>query len=516
MGYKAKGRVVHYVKSGFEVEEFLKCRRNPYYFIAKYVKITSQRRGVVNFIPYKFQASILMGWISYKESCMLKPRQMGISTLLAGYFLWMFTFYQDKELLIISIRQDTARALMRRIKFMYINLPDFLKVEIINGTNTQVGTSDMLMGANGCMLEVTGSTDNAGRSGSYFAVAMDEAAFQRHASTTFGAAAPAALNNGGQVIVLSTAFGMGNFFHETYIGALAGTNGFHPMRLKWQMHPDYTIKWYEAQRKLLGKLRCAQEIDCNFLQSGYNVFDMAKIRAIEDRMREGPEPIKMSNEHWLQYFKPIPGIQYTIGADVATGRGRDNSAFSIYMQTKEGRKEVSCFKGKLGVREFAHLMMKAGRLYNYATLAPEINSIGEGVIATIQAEGYPNVYHTVSEVLRLDEFEKNERMIEGWITTGKSRHEIITGMDDDLSDDLVEIWNPYFPQEAYTFIYDHSNRPAAYGKTGGGGRAATMYEEESETQTYSDDAILASCITNAAIKNPAKFRGAMPIWTPGG
>lgn len=513
MGYKAKGRVVHYVKSGFEVEEFLKCRKNPFYFINTYVKITSQRHGAVNFVPYAFQASILMGWLRYKETCMLKPRQMGISTLLAAYFLWMFIFYTDKELLIISIRQDTARALMRRIKFMYINLPDFLKVEIVNGTPSQVGTSDMMVGSNGCILEVTGSTDNAGRSGSYFAVAMDEAAFQRHASTTFGAAAPAALNNGGQVIILSTAFGMENFFYQTYSGALANTNGFHPMRLKWQMHPDYTDEWHARQYKLLGKMRTAQEIDCNFLQSGYNVFDMAKIRAIEDRMMgdDAIEPLVSHNGNLLEYFKPVPGIQYTLGADVATGRGRDSSAFSIY--DPKG-KEVACYNGKIGVRDYANLMMKVGAKYNYAILAPEINSIGEGVIATIQAEGYPNVYHTVSDVLRLDEFEKNEKMIEGWITTGKSRHEIISGMDDDLSDDLVEIWNPFFVRESYTFIYNSANRAAAAGKTGGAGRNATMYEEESETMTNTDDSILASCITNAVRKNHAKFRGAMPIWVP--
>ncbi len=512
MGVIAGKRVVHYVKSGFQVEEFMKCRKSPYYFIHKYVRITHQQRGSIPFVPYPFQASILMGWLKYQATCMLKPRQMGISTLAAGYLLWMFLFHSHKDLLLISIKQNTARALMRRIKHMYRNLPDFLKIEIVNGSGGSLGTADILMGANGSTLEVQGSTNDAGRSGSYACVVFDEAAFQLHADTTFGAAGPATLNNGGKIIVLSTAFGMGNFFHRTYTGALAGDNGFHPIRLKWQMHPDYDAVWHARQLALLGRLRTAQEIDCNFLQSGYNVFDMAKIRAIEDRLLEFDPVETREDDKWLIYEKPVAGIEYVLGGDVATGRSRDYSTFSIF---KLDGTEVACYKAKIGVRNYAKLIMRAGRYYNNALLAPEVNAIGEGVVAVCQEDGYDNIYHSVSKVLHLDEFEKDESMVQGWLTTGKSRHEIITGMDDDLKDDLVELNNPYFVQEAYTFIYNAANKAIAMGKGSSNKdrNSALMYEDEDAGTTYTDDAILGACIGNEVRKNPARWRGTMPIWT---
>ncbi len=437
---------------------------------------------------------------------------MGISTLVAGYLLWLFTFHSHKHALLVSIKQITARALMRRIKHMYNNLPDFLKVEVVNGSGSNVGTADMMIGANGSVIEVTGATHDAGRSGSYSCLVLDEAAFQQRADTVFGAAGPATLNNGGQVIILSTAFGMGNFFHRTYTGAMAGDNGFHPIRLKWQMHPDYTQAWHDRQLSLLGKLRTAQEIDCNFLQSGYNVFEMAKIKVIEDRLFE-KNPVETREDGRLKiYHKPVAGMEYWLAADVATGRGRDYSAFSVFDHTGL---EPACFKGKLGVRDFAKLMMKTGNFFNYATLAPEVNAIGEGVVATIQEEGYRKVYNTVGKVLRLDEFQKDESMVAGWLTTGKSRHEIITGMDDDLADDLVELWNPYFVQEAHTFIYNEANRPTAMGKgnkSGADRNSALMYEEEGAGTTYTDDSIMGACIGNEVRKNPGRFKGALPIY----
>lgn len=511
---RARSAPVHFVKTGKQLEEVAKCRLNPFYFIHNYIRITHQMKGDIPFAMYPFQAAIMTGWLRHQATCLLKPRQMGMSTLVAAYLLWMWTFHPNKDLLLVSIKQSTARALMRRVKFMYNHLPDYLKMEVVNGgARGSVGTADMMVGANGSTLEMVGSTQDAGRSGSYSLVVFDEAAFQRFADTTFGAAGPATLNNGGQLIVLSTAFGVGNFFHKTYTGGISGENGFHSQRLKWQHHPDYTQEWHDQQLSLLGRLRTAQEIDCNFLQSGYNVFDMGKIRAIEDRIRE-LEPDRREDGRLLLYEKPIAGVPYWLSADVASGRARDSSAFSImYNQGGKGI-EAGCFKGKLGVRDFGNLMMKVGTEYNMATLAPEINAIGEGVMATIQGAYYPNVYHTVSNVLRLGDYSDNDRAfsdVMGWLTTSKTRSEIITGLDDDLSDETLELNNPFFVGEANSFVYGANNRAAAMGK-GSGREKVGMYEEDSVETIYSDDSIMAAGIGNAVRKAPSRFTSPLPVY----
>ena len=90
-------------------------------------------------------------------------------------------------------------------------------------------------------------------------------------------------------------------------------------------------------------------------------------------------------------------------------------------------------------------------------------------------------------------------MIAGWLTTGKSRHQIISGLDDDLDNDLVEINNPYFIAEAWTFIYDENNKAIAQGK--GNKKSNDDIEDEDATNSYTDDSIFSVCIANEVRKN---------------
>ena len=57
----------------------------------------------------------------------LKARQLGLSTLTAGYALWMMTFQHDKNILVIATKQDTAKNLVTKVRVMHANLPAWLK-----------------------------------------------------------------------------------------------------------------------------------------------------------------------------------------------------------------------------------------------------------------------------------------------------------------------------------------------------------------------------------------------------
>ncbi len=46
-----------------------------------------------------------------RMNVILKARQLGISTLTAGYALWMMTFHKDKNILVIATKQDVAKNL---------------------------------------------------------------------------------------------------------------------------------------------------------------------------------------------------------------------------------------------------------------------------------------------------------------------------------------------------------------------------------------------------------------------
>jgi len=67
-------------------------------------------------------------------------------------------------------------------------------------------------------------------------------------------------------------------------------------------------------------------------------------------------------------------------------------------------------------------------------------------------------------------------------------------MDTDIREEAIVIKDPFFLQEAYTFIYDESNRPVALGKNRRSGSSGGG--EELDDDSFTDDSIMAKCITN--------------------
>jgi len=68
-------------------KEYIKCAVDPTYFMRKYCIIQHPQRGKVNFNLYDFQADTLEKIVSNNYTVILKARQLGLSTLTAGYAL---------------------------------------------------------------------------------------------------------------------------------------------------------------------------------------------------------------------------------------------------------------------------------------------------------------------------------------------------------------------------------------------------------------------------------------------
>lgn len=68
-------------------KEYLKCAMDPVYFMRKYCIIQHPQRGKVNFNLYDFQAETLKKIVTNNYTVILKARQLGLSTLTAGYAL---------------------------------------------------------------------------------------------------------------------------------------------------------------------------------------------------------------------------------------------------------------------------------------------------------------------------------------------------------------------------------------------------------------------------------------------
>ena len=216
--------------------EYLKCAKDPAHFMKKYCNIQHPQRGRILFNLYPFQEKVLHLMQENPYSIILKSRQLGISTLAGGYSLWMMLFHKDKNILCIATKQETARNMVTKVKFMYEGLPSWLKIPAEENNKLSLRLS------NGSIIKATSASSDAGRSEAVSLLLIDEAAFIDQIGEIW-ASAQQTLATGGGAIVLSTPYGTGNWFHKTWVSAENKENDFLPIRLPWDVHPERDQTW---------------------------------------------------------------------------------------------------------------------------------------------------------------------------------------------------------------------------------------------------------------------------------
>lgn len=473
--------------SSEQVRTLARVVQDVFYF-SLFIFVVHPVRGKVRFELYPYQKSVLYQFVKDRFNIILKFRQAGITELISMYCLWLAMYHPNKKINIISIKDTTAKKVLKKIKYMYKNLPPYLQVPIINGRTGEYGSASMIEFNNGSFIESIPTSSEAGRSESLSLLVIDEAAIVRWADQIWAAAFPT-LSTGGSAIVNSTPYGIGNFYHSKWVDAIAGGNEFTPIRLYWKMHPERDIEWYNQMSTALGPKRTAQEIDGDFLSSGNSVFDLMDIKAIEDCLSDFPVIKRRYNGQYLQFNEPEPDKDYFIGADVATGRATDYSSFTC--MDKVGEEQV-VYKGRMSVDKYARLLGDTGQLFNWATLAPESNDVGLAVTSMLQAEGYPKLYYFQKMVKKKGKTRPEVDTAPGWLTTSKNRPVIIDGLEADIRNDVITCKDPFFVYEAKTFIYDSLGRPVAMGKH----KANREGDDSLSEDTYADDDIMGKAICN--------------------
>ena len=107
-------------------KEYKKCILDPVYFMKKYCTIQHPKDGKIKFNLYDYQEKCLTEFTKSRYNIILKSRQLGISTLSAGYALWMILFHADKNVLVIATGKDVAKNLVTKVRVMYDGLPSWL------------------------------------------------------------------------------------------------------------------------------------------------------------------------------------------------------------------------------------------------------------------------------------------------------------------------------------------------------------------------------------------------------
>ena len=442
--------------------EYAKCATDPVYFLGKYGIIQHPVRGKVNFNLYDFQEKSLQSFMQHDYNIVLKARQLGLSTLTAGYALWMMTFQQDKNILVIATKQETAKNLVTKVRVMHANLPGWLKQPCVEDNKLS------LRYKNGSQIKAVASSEESGRSEALSLLIIDEAAFIDKIDTIWGAAQQT-LATGGRALVISTPNGVGNFFHKTWIGAEDGTNDFNFIKLHWSVHPERGQEWRDEQDKLLGPSLAAQECDCDFITSGRGVIDGLLLENLkESSVREPMEKRGIDSNYWI-WQPPNYTKNYVVSADVSRGDGTDYSAFHII--DVESLEQVAEYKGKISTQDFGNMLVNVASEYNNALLVVENNNIGWAAIQQVIDREYPNLFYTSKDLQYVDvqhqmtnKYRSQERnMVPGFSTTSKTRPLIVAKLEEMFREESVVVHSQRLIDELFVFIYNGNKAEAMTG-----------------------------------------------------
>ena len=440
-------------------QEYVKCASDPVHFMKKYCFIQHPQRGRIQFALYPFQEKVLKLYQDNPYSIVLKSRQLGISTLCAGYSLWLMLFHKDKNILCIATKQETAKNMVTKVKFMYENLPSWLKIPADENNKLNLRLN------NGSQIKATSAASDAGRSEAVSLLIIDEAAFIDNIGEIW-ASAQQTLATGGGCIALSTPYGTGNWFHKTWVKAEENSqdNLFLPIKLPWFVHPERDQEWRNRQDELLGDPRmAAQECDCDFSTSGDVVFFPEYMEYYEKTFIKDPlERRGVDGNLWI--WEPCDySRDYMVIADIARGDGKDYSAFHIL--DVENNVQVGEYRGKLGTKEYGHLLVGIATEYNNALLVPENASIGWSTIQTVIDRGYDNLYYSpksgeVRAESYFDKYMDTSKMTPGFTMSSRTRPMVISKFQESISDKGVTIYSKRLLEEMRTFIW-RNGRPEA-------------------------------------------------------
>lgn len=439
-----------------------KCQRSPLFFFRNYVYI-QHPQGRRLFEPREPQIEATLRWQTGSNSLTLKARQIGWSTLVACYVLWLVFFNPDKRVLLISKGEREAAELLTKVRFAYDHLPPWLRQvgpKLVNDNQTSMKF------ANGSEVLSLPSANNPGRGFTGALVIVDEWAFLQDPDAAWASIEPIT-DIGGQIIGLSTANGSGNFFHTLWERSEAGLTSFEIMFFPYNAVPERDDGWYEKKKIDLPSWQLHQEYPSNpreaFIKSGNPVFGEF-LDKFEQLMRPGRsgEVVEWAGtldfregDGCLELWEgPIIGDVYVIGADVAEGLIHGDFSTADVVRHRTGE-VVAKWRGHIEADAFGEdILYNLGRWYNNALVGPEANNHGLTTITALRRKGYPNIYRR----RQLNTTGAGMGYQFGWQTTRTSKPLLVDELGSALRSDELIFHSAQTLKELYTFVRDKDGR----------------------------------------------------------
>jgi hypothetical protein len=373
-----------------EIEEYLKCAKDPIYFIETYCKIVTLDHGLQPFKLYDCQRNKVKVIHENRKVILMEGRQQGKTTTSAAYILWYTLFQESKTVAILANKATAAREVLYRYQLMFENLPSWLQQGVTTWNKGDIALE------NGSIVFTAATSASGIRGKSVNLLYVDEAAIIPNtvAEQFFTSVYPTiSAGETTKILLSSTPLGY-NHFWKFWNEAEQDRNGFVPLFIPYWEIPGRDEKWAEEQRRLLGELKFNQEVLCKFLGSSLTLI------AADTIAQMSPIPMIYSKDGLDVYEGAQKEHTYVIVADTAKGVGGDYSAFQIIDVTQMPYKLVGKYKdNKISPLLYPSVIYKVAKEFNEAYVLVEINAseqVAEILYSEYEYENIISVNRTTS------------------------------------------------------------------------------------------------------------------------
>jgi len=374
------------------------------------------------------------------------------------------------------------------------------------------------IGLNSVIKTATAKNTGAGRSDTIQLVHGSEVAFWDNGEELVGSLMQTVPFRKNTMIFLeSTANGRGNFFAKMWDKSVKGDSVFETFFFPWWIQEEYEFPgdkieeytpdeqdvvdlmregitignehYVVPEDKIDDKIRFRRHKEREFvaspellyqeypstpheafIASGSTVFNVKALAHMEKQTKDAPtytihdndsrEPYVVEDKHAKLKIWNMPelGEEYVIGADVAEGiEGGDFSVADV-IRSRDMKTVARLRTDRLDPDEFAHVLDKLGRFYNFALIGPEINNHGLAVVQRLRDLFYSNLYKRETG---LDEVFETSTTKFGWKTTTITKPLAIDYLAEAIREGLVKDEDIVFIEEAFSYVRDEKGRTNA-------------------------------------------------------
>lgn len=371
-----------------QIQEIIKCKNDPIYFIKNYIYIVNLDKGKIKFDLYPFQEKLIN--IVHNENRVIAKiaRQSGKTTSIAAYIVHYANFNNDKNIAILANKDSMAKEILYRIRIMIELLPSWMQAGIVEWNKGSIELD------NGSRIITSATSSSAIRGKSTNFLLLDEFAFVQPGvfEDFFQSVYPTISSSlTAKIIMISTPWGL-NHFYKFWMDAVNNKNGYTFFETNWNEIPGRDNNWRKNIISEIGEQRFKQEFEASFLGSSNTLIEPSCIKNLVCL-----DPIKIQYDgKFLIYEFPKTNKNYVLMCDTGEGVGDagDFSAIQIIDVTNIPHKQVACYRdNEIKPHLFANVINNIGIYYNSGLVIAENNTIGIEVLNNLNYNcEYPNIF----------------------------------------------------------------------------------------------------------------------------